>query len=159
MEEGIEDGRVLSAYKGRRQGSAVYGRASCLRFLLSLRFLYLPLNKQMSTAAVVQPNAPAAKPMVATPMKGGVVLSPAEFGASGGRRKGKKLTKKMKKMMRTLSKMSGRKLKLMGGAAEEAAEVAEAAPEGEETAAGRRRRHTRRHSRKSRRHSRRGMFF
>jgi len=96
------------------------------------------------SAAVVQPTTPAgsasAKPMVATPMKGGVVLSPAEFGASGGRRrKGKKLTKKMKKMMKTLSKLSGRKLKLMGGAAEEAAE---AAPEGEETMAGRRRRPT-----------------
>lgn len=95
-----------------------------------------------------------AQAMAATPMKGGMVLSPLPLG--GGKRGGKKTARMSKKMLKMLKKMSKTKLaKLMKGGEDAAdAMVAPAEEKTEEApATGARRRggKTRRGSRKSRR--------
>jgi len=75
---------------------------------------------------------------------GAVVLSPADVGQAGGRRRRSRSRKLSKKMLRLLKKAGG------GDEVAEAVEAAEGAPTPAPAQAGRRRR-TRRH--------RRGMFF
>jgi len=78
--------------------------------------------------------------MAATPMKGGMILSPLPLG--GGKRKTRKLSKKMLKMLKKLPASKLKKL-MKGGEGEEAM----AAPAAETTGA--RRRRTRRSKRRS----------
>ena len=63
--------------------------------------------------------------MAATPMKGGMMLSPLPLG--GGKRKTRKLSKKMLKMMKKMTPKQLKKL-MKGGEGEVAGEGAEAAP-------------------------------
>jgi len=104
----------------------------------------------MSSSAVVVPTTSSGTPQpdgatAVTPMKGGAIaLSPLPLG--GGKRKTKKVPKKILKLFK---KGSAKKLRKLMKGGEEAME--EVAAEGE-TMDGARRRKTRRGSRKSRRH-------
>ena len=108
----------------------------------------------MSTSAVVVPTTPSGTPQpggatAVTAMKGGMLLSPLPLG--GGKRKTKKVPKKILKLFK---KGSAKKLrKLMKGGQDAMEEVAADAPESapEEGAGRRKSRKTRRGSRKSRR--------
>jgi hypothetical protein len=95
------------------------------------------------TGVVVPTKGGEAQPgsaVAATPMKGGMLLSPLPLG--GGKRKSRKLTKKMLKMLKTNPKIM-KKLAAMKGGEEQPAPIE-----------GARRRKTRRGSRKSR-----SMFY
>ena len=82
----------------------------------------------------------------ATPMKGGMILSPLPL--SGGRRKTRRISKKVLKMLKKMSKAKLAKL-MKGG--QEGEEAAMAAPEEkvEEPPVGARRRKTRKSKRRS----------
>jgi hypothetical protein len=104
----------------------------------------------MSTpsATVVTPSGDAAH---ATAMKGGAVaLSPLPL--SGGRKRSRRMTKKMRKMLKTLKK-------LKGGEMEEAVEAAEDGAEAPVVEGARRRRRGSRKSRRGSRKGRAGLFY
>jgi hypothetical protein len=109
-------------------------------------------TKQMSapTSAIVAPTKGGAPDMAAAAgvqkMAGGMMLSPLPLG--GGKRKTRKISKKVKAM---LKKMTPKQLKKMmkGGEPVEGAEGGEGA-EGADQEGARRRRRSRRSSRKSR---------
>ena len=82
MEDRTEDRVLLFAYKGRCEGSAIYCRASCLRYLLSLINCMRPKNKQMSSVAKLYGGNPG--------------LSPAPVG--GRRRRMSRATRRMRRM-------------------------------------------------------------
>lgn len=99
-----------------------------------------------SAPTVVAPSGAAA---TATPMKGGLILSPLPI---GGRRRSRKLSKKAKKALKMLKKMGG----------DEVEEAVAPTPMGagvEEPVEGARRRKSRRGTRKSRKSRRSGLFY
>jgi hypothetical protein len=94
----------------------------------------------MSAPAVVVPTkggeAQPAQAVAATPMKGGMVLSPLPL--TGGRRKTRRISKKVLKMLKKMSKAKLAKL-MKGGQEGEEAAMAPAATTAEEPATGARR--------------------
>lgn len=91
----------------------------------------------MSAPAVVVPTkggeAQPAQAVAATPMKGGMVLSPLPL--TGGRRKTRRISKKVLKMLKKMSKAKLAKLMKGGQEGEEAAMAAPAAEEAPATGA------------------------
>ena len=99
-------------------------------------------------STVVTPTGSAA---VATPMKGGMMLSPASV-QGGRRRKSRRMSKKAKKALKMLKKMGGDEL-------EEAVAPVTAGAEEMAPVEGARRRKSRRGSRKSRKSRKGGLFY
>lgn len=95
----------------------------------------------MSAPAVVVPTkggeAQPAQAVAATPMKGGMVLSPLPL--TGGRRKTRRISKKVLKMLKKMSKAKLAKLMKGGQEGEEAAMSAPVETPAEETVGARRR--------------------